>query len=418
VGGKVEVRGGSQEEQAALHHALDVRADEKQVMADVHGFHSYPARLHPVTASRLIAGLSQPGARVLDPFCGSGTVLVEARALGRRAIGSDLNPLAVELAWLKCLGLTRALAEGLIGAAEHVADQAEERRLARAAPLRLYPPEDRERYPQHILLELDSLSHGIEQLRAGEVQRALRLVLSSMLTKLAHSEGDTTRRKAPRRLPSGFAIALFTQKTEELVRRMGQYKARLPARVPHAQLAVGDARRLRDVPSKTIDLIVTSPPYPGVYDYLDHHLHRLKWLGLEEGTLRRGEIGARREYRRLGLRAATERWLDEIGATLQEMRRVLTPEGRAVIVVADSVVDRRALRADVELQKAADRSGLELRALASQARPLFLHGAERAFADAPRREHVALLTPGARSAARGPAPRGAAGSRDAARRDA
>lgn len=379
-----------------LRRALAVSADEKQVMADVHGFHSYPARLHPVTASRLIEGFSPPGGRVLDPFCGSGTVLVEARALGRRALGSDLNPLAVELAWLKTLGLTRTLAESLRGAAEQIAEDAEERRLARAAPYKLYPPDDRERYPQHILLELDSLSHGVEQLRPGDVQRALRLVISSMLTKLAHSEGDTTRRKTPRRLPSGFAIALFTQKTDELVRRLGAYKARLPQRVPHAQVTVADARRLRHLPSKTVDLVVTSPPYPGVYDYLEHHLHRLKWLGLEEGLLRRNEIGARREYRRLSLRGAARRWQEEIGATLRELRRVLTPEGRCVIVVADSVIDRSALRADVELQEAADRSGLELVSLASQPRPLFLHGAGRAFATEPRREHVGLLRPARR----------------------
>jgi SAM-dependent methyltransferase len=392
VGGKVEVRGGSDLEQKVLRHALAVTASETQVMADVHGFHSYPARLHPLTASRLIAGLSAPGARVLDPFCGSGTVLVEARALGRRAIGSDLNPLAVELAWLKTLGGTRSFAEQLLNCTARIAEQADDRRLAKAAPLRLYSPEDRERYAIHVLLELDSLVHGIEKLRAGDVRRALRLVLSSMLTKLAHSEGDTTRRKSPRRLPSGFAIQLFVQKTEELVARLADYKTRLPARVPLAQIEVADARHLRHVPAKTIDLVVTSPPYPGVYDYLDHHLHRLQWLGLDEGALRRDEIGARREYRRLGLRAAARRWQDEIGDSLREMRRVLAPEGRAVVVVADSVIDRSALRADKELQFAAERNGLELTALASQARPLFLHGAERAFAEGPRREHVALLT--------------------------
>lgn len=361
-------------------------------MADVHGFHSYPARLHPVTASRLIAAFSKPGERVLDPFCGSGTVLVEARALGRRAWGSDLNPLAVELSWLKTLGLTQRLAHQLTATAEHVADRAEERRLAKAAPLRLYSPAERERYPIHVLLELDSLSHGVEELATGDVRRALRLVISSMLTKLAHSEGDTTRRKTPRRLPSGFAIHLFEQKAEELVARLADYKARLPARVPLARIDVADARRLGHVPSRTIELVVTSPPYPGVYDYLDHHLHRLEWLGLDAGPLGRHEIGARREYRRLGLRAAGQRWQDEIGASLKELRRVLAPEGKVVLVIADSVIERSALRADAQIRLAAARQGFEVSVLASQPRPLFLHGAARAFADAPRREHVAVLT--------------------------
>src|SRR5574338_853686 len=44
------------------------------------------------------AGRTQP---ILDPFCGSGTVLVEARAAGLRTIGTDLNPLAVLIARAK-----------------------------------------------------------------------------------------------------------------------------------------------------------------------------------------------------------------------------------------------------------------------------------------------------------------------------
>jgi DNA modification methylase len=389
----VELRGGSPEEQQALRKALLVSAEEDQVMADVHGFHSYPARLHPLTARGLVEGLTRPGDTVLDPFCGSGTVLVEARALGRRAWGSDLNPLAVELAWLKTRGVTGKLATDIQKSAAHVVEVAEDRRLAKAAPMRLYPPEERERYPVHILLELDSLSHGVDQVRSVEVQRALRLVISSLLTKLSHSEGDTTRRKAPRRLPGGFAINLFGQKVDELLERLEAYAARLPNRPLRAEIAQGDARDLRHVPAKSVDLIVTSPPYPGVYDYLDHHVHRIRWLGLNPDPLSRHEIGARRTYKRLGLKEAAFLWQDEIGASLREMRRVLAEGGRAVVVVADSVVDRKPMRADSELERTAKKYGMEVTAIASQERPLFLHGAERAFADAPRREHVAILRP-------------------------
>src|SRR5258706_5182891 len=65
-----------------------------------HPFHSYPARLHPATA-RLLVELVARGAGeapIVDPFCGSGTSLVEAPPAGLRAIGVDLNPLAVLVA--------------------------------------------------------------------------------------------------------------------------------------------------------------------------------------------------------------------------------------------------------------------------------------------------------------------------------
>jgi hypothetical protein len=200
--------------------------------------------------------------------------------------------------------------------------------------------------------------------------------------------------KAPRRLPPGFAIRMFVDKMRELKERLDAYSARVPARTPRAYVTHADARELGYAESGSIDLVVTSPPYPGVYDYLDHHLHRLKWLGLRESRLAESEIGARREYRRLGLDRATELWRREIGLCLKEMRRVLASDGRGVIIIADSVVDRQALWADEEIRKAAEEYGVDVMAIASQPRPLFLHGADQVFADSPRREHVVIIRPG------------------------
>src|SRR5690606_15708576 len=330
VGGAVTFQGGTEDEQRAIRSALDVSADEESVMQDVHGFHSYPARLHPVTARRLVEGLSKPGARVLDPFCGSGSVLVEARALGRVALGSDLNPLAVELAWLKSRGPTAREVEQLVAAAERIAEVAEERRLRKAEPYVRYGSEERDRYPIHILLELDSIAHGIGLLPKTEQTRMLRLVVSSILTKVAYSEGDTTRKKAPRRLPSGFAIGLFLEKVRELAERFAAYRTRIGDRAPRATVASADARDIQGLETASIDLIVTSPPYPGVYDYLEHHIHRLRWLGLKPSFLQAQEIGSRRGYRRLRFDEASELWAEEMGATLREMRRLLASDGRAV----------------------------------------------------------------------------------------
>jgi Putative RNA methylase family UPF0020 len=61
-----------------------------------HRFHPYPAKLLlNIPLFFLNCGqLFRPGGVVYDPFCGSGTVLVEALVRGGRARGSDSNPLA------------------------------------------------------------------------------------------------------------------------------------------------------------------------------------------------------------------------------------------------------------------------------------------------------------------------------------
>jgi len=63
-----------------------------------HKFHPYPARMVPQIARRIILTFTNEEDVVLDPFCGSGTVLTESRLLGRNSIGIDINPLAILIA--------------------------------------------------------------------------------------------------------------------------------------------------------------------------------------------------------------------------------------------------------------------------------------------------------------------------------
>ena len=58
-----------------------------------HRLHHYPAALYPDLVSKAIwdFGPKEPGL-IFDPFCGSGTTLVEAIAAGHRSIGTDINP--------------------------------------------------------------------------------------------------------------------------------------------------------------------------------------------------------------------------------------------------------------------------------------------------------------------------------------
>jgi len=66
-----------------------------------HGLHPYPARMVPQIACRLLRKFAKKNDVVLDPFCGSGGVLVEARLAGLNSVGIDINPLACLIAQVK-----------------------------------------------------------------------------------------------------------------------------------------------------------------------------------------------------------------------------------------------------------------------------------------------------------------------------
>src|SRR5690606_32981311 len=133
------------------------RAAAEEYDTLTHGFHSYPARMHPAIARQLIASLAAPGAGLLDPFCGSGTVVVEGLRAGHPTVGLDLNPLAVRLARVKCMRRgpreRAGFHEDLLG----VARRSEERVRARVEVRAPLSDEERAFYASHTLKELAGL---------------------------------------------------------------------------------------------------------------------------------------------------------------------------------------------------------------------------------------------------------------------
>lgn len=360
------------------------------MLLHVHGFHSYPARLHPGTADALIRGLSADGDRVFDPFCGSGTVPVVARERGRRAFGSDLNPLAVELARLKSGGASPDFAAALQAAAGRVVAHAKARQKAELGPTHPYGRADRNEFATHVLLALDGLRDGIEALEERALRGPLLLVLSASLTKLSNKTSDSGAGEQQKRLSRTFAFRFFELKAKDLADRLLAFSDRVPRGTPLARLEVSDARRLAFLRPASVDLITSSPPYPGVYDYFDHHASRLRWLRLDGRAFEDNEIGARRRLR-TDARNAAARWESDFGHCLAEMRRVLRPGGHAALLVADSVIGDRAYYADQWVPALARQHSLELVGRASQIRPYFHGPTARAFVKRPRREHLLLL---------------------------
>lgn len=381
-----------------LASALDVASaltDEDETQAHVHGFHVYPARMHPVTARRLIDALSRPREAVLDPFCGSGTVLVEARLAGRFAAGVDANPLAVRLARLKATTTTAAEREALVAWAAKIAQTADVRREARAGASRRFPDADVALFDPHVLLELDGLRVGLEGFspRSSEeawAKDALWIVLSAILTKVSRRTSDTAEAKAPRRLFAGYVAKLFSRKAQDLAARLAQIEPLL-AGAPGLWVREGDARELAGIDDGAVDLTVTSPPYAGVYDYVAHHEARLRWLGLDDRPFREREIGARSRFSEADPRAGRAAWEAEIGAVLAALRRVTKERGLAVLLIADSVVGGAPLFADDVIEALAPAAGFDLVTVASQERPHFHAQTRSAFRKRPRAEHALLL---------------------------
>jgi DNA modification methylase len=345
-------------------------AERAQAMADAlaaiepierytHGFHTWPAGLHPDAARDLLRVF--PGNSVLDPFCGGGTVLVEGRAAGRRVHGRDLSTVALRIAGAR----TRTDGEEILTRMRSAA-----RKLTESAQRAdQFPPEDifravREWYAPHVLCELEHLRLGVQAADA-DIRPLLEVIFSSMIVKVSWRKSDTSAQRVKHDRPAGTTSILFHKKARELGRRIAELREATPAETPPAEIQLGDARRIRV--RDPVDLVLTSPPYPGTYDYLPmQHLRRI-WLGENSGH-DADELGSRRAWRG-GERTAVREWREGTFAWTKAAADALAPGGFLVVVIGDGLTPGGAIDTSEPTEEAGRRAGLRSIARASLERP-------------------------------------------------
>jgi hypothetical protein len=388
VGGPIESSGDSALA-ARLAEALSVRSGERDATL-THPFHAYPARLHPETARRLVACAIEKhgaGSVVLDPCCGSGTVLVEAEVSGLAARGTDLSPLAVELARIKTRLTTASQRKDLIEGAHAVSRRAAER--VRARERLPVPSGEAHWFAPHTLREVSALAATIALERDPFLRDAYRMLLSSILVKTSYQRTDSDPRRVIKPIGPGNALHWFARKSLELSRGLDALARSTPRGATDPVVQIDDATSLSTIADASVHAVITSPPYAATYDYVVHHTRRYAWLGLDASALEAGEIGAARwfDVPEVGLL----RFAREMSSMMRAVARVLVPGGEAFLVLADGAAGDEPIFADRAVTEAIRGTPLRQRARASQARPAFDPVTARAFAKRAKREHLVAL---------------------------
>ncbi|HMF41306.1 MAG TPA: DNA methyltransferase [Polyangia bacterium] len=385
LGGAVDL-GGDAEAARTLERLYAV--DPSLERALTHGFHSYAGRLHPSIARGAVTAFTAPGDTVVDPFCGSGTVLVEAMGLGRRAVGVDASPLAVAIARTRTTVLGEEGRERLLTEAAAIAEESGERARKRRRPdVPRWARQEIARFHAHVLFELLGLRELVMAHADDDFGRALRLCLSSILVKFMKAGPAAPRDGEAKRIARGVPSRMLADRAKELALGLAALEGRTPRGTPAPEVFEGDARALPPAAGSAA-LVVSSPPYAGTYDYAAIHDARFLWLGLPVKKFRRAQLGARGEQ--VG-DVSSAAWRAEQTRFMAEVGRVLRPGGRALLVVGDGIVDGRAENAPDGIAAAGSAAGLEPIARASQARPIHDRRLAEIFAGQPRREHLLLL---------------------------
>lgn len=343
-------KNGDPELSAMLARAL---SHAGQIERSTHGFHTYPAGMHPDCAADIIAAC--PGS-VHDPFCGGGTVLVEAMLANRPSSGADISPIAALVS--RARTAPPAMATPIRAAARRITDQAKEN----SGTILPVPDEIVSWYEPHVAQEIAHIKAGILQ-EDEAVREYLFAVLSAILIKTSFRESDTSNHRVPSQRPPETTLHLFHKKARLLGRMVEEFNEDMPRPL----IERGDARTTP--PPRTVDLVLTSPPYPGVYDYLPMQQLRFKWLELKPGRDYTREIGSRRDFRAQGRSDALRDWSRATRDWIRNQAQALNPGGRMAIVVGDGLVGDRMVDALNPTIEALEAAGLRILARASADRP-------------------------------------------------
>ncbi len=150
-----------------------------------HLLHSYPAKLLPQIPHLFVQAHSaiHSGAaiRIADPFCGSGTVLLEGILGGCPVVGADSNPLARLIARVKTRPIDRARIVRQLGRIRARIDAIDDVPLPRVVNIELW-------YKRNVANELAKLAHAISGIRSDDVREFMQVCLSVCARRMSRAD--------------------------------------------------------------------------------------------------------------------------------------------------------------------------------------------------------------------------------------
>jgi len=373
-----------------------------------HQIHPYPAKLLPNIAHFFLRAsvLHKPIRSVLDPFCGSGTVALEASMAGYTPYVADANPLALLITKVKT---TPYDPDEL-----HIATK---KIIARAARFRAAPEvpvvNHHLWYAPARKKELEILLRAIMEIEDEAQRDFFRICFSVTARRLSLSDpavsvpvrlktrdnfGEKTNEKIQNRLDwitGANPTAEFAKVCVSNIQRVQESNNLLKNRIPAVVVGV-DARQLYQptfkmnhrLQSDSVPLIVTSPPYGSAQKYIRATSLSLNWLGLAEpeglSALEWKSIGRehvplfRQDSTSMCLPDLYEQLLEKVGgknpkralitrhylyemkSALCEMARVTSKGGHIVLVVGNNQVCGEPLRNDEYVVHVLQELGLNL----------------------------------------------------------
>jgi len=258
----------------------------REVTSHTHGFHKYPAKFIPHIPKWAIDKYlnGSNGKTILDPFCGSGTTLVEGILTGHNVVGVDIDPLSALIAKVKT---TRIDATKLKDISSWLV---KEIRIKKEGGFKPDCETIEHWFTKDAIKKLSTIRSLINQIpekfdntkKVRDIQDLLLICFSSIIRRASNADNESqktyvshTKIKEPEEVNSLFfsQLDLFNDRA---IKFAEQTNSKLKNKIICSSSAESLDKKLN---GQKIDLVITSPPYIKAIDYIYNQMVELFWIG-------------------------------------------------------------------------------------------------------------------------------------------
>ena len=271
--------------QSILENGIEKSKDKNEKRRESkyasHGIHQYKGKFYPqLVKSLLNISCTQPGSLIFDPFCGSGTVLLEAHLNGMASVGVDVNPMAVEISRAK-LDILDVDVDDLQNDVDRLISSLSKLNREYSQTQCNYIKGNSEVenwFPQPVIAKLNYIINNISKFNNNAIKRYFTVVLSSIIREISQQDTDDLRiRKRKVLIEDAPVFELFVKALKLHTNRVVKYlqnKHKSPNSSKGYNIGEVNNSNLQEIESagirrSSVDRIITSPPYATALPYID-----------------------------------------------------------------------------------------------------------------------------------------------------
>lgn len=308
---------------------------DKNWLEKLDKIHPYPAKFPVSTAEKYIEKYSKTGDLVFDPFTGSGSGLLAAAANNRYAVGTDINGIAVLISKFKLLNIDESDVKKLntfLKSVEHKMKSNNYGVLWHYNSINHW-------FSDESIESLSCIKNEINLFFDDECKLKIfcKLALSAIINTVSKQESDTRYAAIEKKwITHTFVMEKYKSKFNQCLEIL-QNCQREKKYLDGSKVYLHNSKKCEEILKRdSVDMIITSPPYPNTYDYYLYHKHRMLWLDEDFRYAMNEEIGSRREFS--SLKKPKENFGKDLLEIFKSCDKVLKDRSFIVIIIGDGKI--------------------------------------------------------------------------------